>query len=150
MRDGSEAIIFERERLLAEAMKHVAAELRLVDISILARYVALEQHGNIDDLVASSAELYFKPGTLRYGLRAEMDLRWGNTPAVALDLEFCHADVTVFFRLTLAAISAAVEIQALSVAGPSRDLAENTERLRRALDDARRVRQVAGEADIER
>jgi hypothetical protein len=147
MRDGLDPTIVERERLLAEAVKHVAAELRLVDVSILARYIAQEQHGNIDDLVASSAELFFKPGTLRYGLRADIDLRWGNSPAVVLDLEFCHGDVTVFFCLTLAAVKAAVDIHAVTIENASDDPAENTERLRRALAEARLLRHRVGDAE---
>jgi hypothetical protein len=148
MRDVMDATIGEREKLLAEAVQHVAAELRLVDVSILARYIAQERHGNIDDLVASSSELFFKPGTLRYGLRADIDLSWGGSPTVAFDLEFCHGDVTVFFCLTLAALKASVDIHAVSLANPSEVPAENTERLRRALADARVVRHRVG-GDVE-
>ncbi|KAA2234699.1 hypothetical protein [Salinarimonas soli] len=143
-----DATIGEREKLLAEAVQHVAAELRLVDVSILARYIAQEKHGNIDDLVASSAELFFKPGTLRYGLRAEIDLRWGGSPAVAFDLEFCHEDVTVFFCLTLAALKASVAIHAVTIASPAASPPENTERLRHALQDARLLKHRAGGADV--
>ncbi len=148
MRDRSTATIREREQLLADAIKHVAGELRLVDVSILVRYVSQEQHGNLDDLVASSAELFFKPGTLRYGLRAELDLQWGIAPCISLDLEFCHQDVTVFFCLTLGSVTASVEVHAITISGASESAEENTERLRAALRDARLVRQHA--RDVER
>ena len=127
----------EREKILADAVQGVAAELRLVDLAILARYVHAEQHGNIDDLVASSAELYFEPGTLRYGLRADVDLRWGGMPAVSLDLEFAHGEVTVFFNLILGSLNAGIDIQAVTFDGPPRAPQENTRRLAEALADAR-------------
>lgn len=127
----------ERERLLADALQRVAAELRLVDLAILTRYVHAEQHGNIEDLVDSCTELYFKPGTLRYGLRADVDLRWGGMPAISLDLEFTHRDVTIFFNLLLGALNAGVDVQAITFDGPPRSPQENTRRLADALADAR-------------
>lgn len=147
MREGSNATIGERERILAEAIAPVAAEIRLVDVSILARDIAQGKHGNIDDLVASSTELYFKPGTLRYGLRADVDLRWGTAPAVSLDLEFVHREVTVFFCLTLGSVKAAIDIHAVTVAGAAASPAENTERLRAALQDARLVRHPVSDVE---
>lgn len=134
---GKRPSLKERERLLADAVQCVAAELRLVDLAILARYVHAEQHGNIDDLVASSAELYFKPGTLRYGLRADVDLRWGGMPAISLDLEFQHMDVTIFFNLLLGSLNAGIDVQAITFDGPPRSPQENTRRLADALADAR-------------
>ncbi|WP_245259106.1 hypothetical protein [Salinarimonas rosea] len=137
----------EREKILADAIQGVAAELRLVDLAVLARYVHAEQHGNIDDLVASSTELFFKPGTLRYGLRADVDLRWGGTPAVSLDLEFAHQDVTVFFNLVLGSLNAGVDIQAVTFDGPPRSPQDNTRRLAEALADARIAPWAAGAAN---
>lgn len=136
-RKGKSLSIREREKILAEAIQGVAAELRLVDLAILARYVVGEQHGNIDDLVASSTELHFKPGTLRYALRAEVDLRWGGMPAVSLDMEFIHRDVNVFFNLVLGSLNGGVDVQAITFEGPPRSPAENTRRLAEALADAR-------------
>ena len=67
-----------REKAIAEGVKDVAAELRLIDIVNLVVYIQLEKHGNLDDLVASSVELYFKPDTLRYGWRAAVDTDLGS------------------------------------------------------------------------
>lgn len=146
-RKGKSLSIREREMILAEAIQGVAAELRLVDLSILTRYVIAEQHGNIDDLVSSSTELFFKPGTLRYGLQADVDLRWGGTPAVSLDMEFQHQDVTVFFNLVLGSLSAAVDVQAITFEGPPRSPTENTRRLAEALAAARLAPTTAGGGD---
>lgn len=136
-RKGAGPGLKEREKIIADAVQGVAAELRLVDLAILARYVHAEQHGNIDDLVASSTELHFKPGTLRYGLRADVDLHWGGMPAVSLDLEFTHQDVSAFFNLILGSLNAGIDVQAITFDGPPRSPAENTRRLQEALADAR-------------
>ena len=77
------------ERALAESMADVATELRLVNASDLVRYVQCERCAHIEDLVNSSAELYFKPGALRYGWTADLELVWDAPPIVSLDMEFC-------------------------------------------------------------
>jgi len=129
--------LLERERMLGDALKCVAAELRLVDLPVLVRFIHLEQHANIADLVSSSSELFFLEGTLKYGSRAEVDLKWGAMPNVVLDLEFTNMGVHVFFALTLKAFHACVDIHAITFDGPARSPQENTALLRAALNDAR-------------
>jgi hypothetical protein len=98
------------ERILADAIVDVATELRLADPTEFALMIRGEQEANIADIVNSSSELFFKTGALRYGLAAKFDLRWESTPIVRLDMEFRHEAVTVFFRLTIGAARAGVEI----------------------------------------
>ena len=57
----------QREKVLADGIKEVASELRLIDATDLVAFIRTEQFGNIGALVSSSAELYFRPGTLRFG-----------------------------------------------------------------------------------
>ncbi len=129
--------LLEREKIIGDAVKSVAAELRLVDLDILARFIYLEQHANIADLVASSCELFFKENTLFYGARADIELKWGEIPDVVLDLEFHHQGVQVFFALSLRPLVAAVDVHAITFDGDSRTPGENTARLMAALEDAR-------------
>jgi len=129
--------VLAREKALADGIKEVAAELRLIDIVNLAVFVHLEKHGNIDDLVSSSAELYFKPDTLRYGWASQVDLTWGGPARVYLDMEFRHMGVTVFFSLMLGALTASVDIHSISFDMSSDDPEENTSRLIDAIADAR-------------
>lgn len=118
-----------REKAIADGVKDVAAELRLIDIVNLVVYIQLEKHGNLDDLVASSVELYFKPDTLRYGWRAAVDTDWSGPASVTLDMEFQNKGVTVFFSLILGPLKAGIEIHYFAVAGSSGDPEENTGRL---------------------
>ena len=129
--------VLAREKALADGVKEVAAELRLIDVVNLVVFVNLEKHGNIDDLVNSSAELYFKPDTLRYGWASHVDLNWGGPAKIYLDMEFRHRGVTVFFSLMLGALTASVDIHSISFDVSSDDPEENTNRLIAALADAR-------------
>jgi hypothetical protein len=116
------------------------------------RYVYLEQHANLADLVASSSELFFLEGALTYGSRAEVFAKWGSAPSVVLDLEFSHMGVQAYFGLTLKAFNACVDLHAISFeSGAERTPAANTQLLREALEDARLppCRPLAGKAVVQ-
>jgi hypothetical protein len=125
------------ERILADAMVDVATELRLSDPLEFLVMIRGNQEANIADLVNSSSELFFTSGALRYGLAALCDLRWEATPSVRLDMEFRHAGVTVFFRLTIGRAHAGVEIIRVMIdAGDDLDAQSATARMSQALWDA--------------
>lgn len=126
----------EREKALALGMTEVASELRLVDAVDYVAFIRTEQFGNLSALVNSSTELYYKPGTICFGLSGDIDLKWGGVPAVMLDMEFHHENVNVYFRLMLEALHAGVEINYISFDGGSADPEENTRRLIGALERA--------------
>jgi hypothetical protein len=137
----------ERERALAEGMKEVASELRLVDPADFVAFIRTDQYGNIRNLVNSSTEMFFKPGTIQFGLSGEADLEWSSCPRISLDMEFHHYNVAAYFRLILESLEAGIEISYVSFEGGSSDPDANTERLVEAIADARlpakRTRQAA-------
>lgn len=122
------------EELFAQALRGFIAELCLLDGGVLIGWIRGQRHGNIADLVASSAELFFKDSVLTYADGADVSLDWGNSMQVVLDLEFATEPVTVFFKLVLDDLFAGVAIQ--------RIVAENTAAIgldgfASALDQAR-------------
>jgi len=127
----------EIEKALAEAARGLAAELRLTDIVDLITFIRTENHPNLSDLVNSSAELYFKPGTLAYGWAADVELRWTSAPIVRFDLEFRHRDVTAFFDLILEPRLAGIELKHVAYEAAGDDRAGNARRLLDAVADAR-------------
>jgi hypothetical protein len=127
----------EREKALAEGIKEVASELRLVDAADYVAFIRTEQFANVANLVNSSTELYFKPETLTFGLSGDIDLQWGRPPTVSLDMEFHHMQVNVYFRLLLQALHAGVEIDYITFDQGSADPDENTQRLINAIASAR-------------
>lgn len=128
---------YEREKALAEGVRELASDLRLVEPVDFIDFVRSERFANIANLVASSAELFFKPGTIAFGYSGDIDLHWDQTPTVALDMEFRHRHVSVYFRLVLEARQAGVEITHIAFDEASDEPDENTRRLVAAISDAR-------------
>ncbi len=104
----------EIERTLGAALREFASELRLADAADFAAFIRIGHMPNLQSLVQSSAELYFKPGTLELAEPGELDLNWSQPPLVTLPMKFRNAGVRVYFRLRLAAASAAVEVESIA------------------------------------
>lgn len=126
-----------REVIVADAIKEVVSELRMVEVGDYIAYIRLERFASVADLVDSAAELYFVPGTLRLGHGGEAHVSWDETPRIVLDLELRPDGVTVYFALTLTAEHAAVDVNYVSFDKPSADPLENNEFLKTALERSR-------------
>lgn len=127
----------ERERILADGIQPVIAELRLVDVVDYIAFLRMDRLGNVEDIVTSSAQLYLKPATLRFGNEGDVRLTWGGAPAIDLAMEFHHLDVTVHFRLELTAVNASVSITFIAFEETDAGPEANTEQLREAVAAAR-------------
>jgi hypothetical protein len=125
----------EVERLLGTALSGFASELRLFDAADLAAFIRLGQFANLRSLVASAAELYFKPGTLDLAELGDADLDWFRPPIIALALIFAQSGVRVSFTLRLAALTASIEVSA--AAADCASAAELPAQVGRALAEAR-------------
>ncbi|KQP10764.1 hypothetical protein ASF28_06600 [Methylobacterium sp. Leaf99] len=108
---GTEDVLAAAERVFATAIRDFIAELCLLDGGILIGWVQGGRHGNIADLVASSAEPFFKEATIAYADGADVRFDWGRSLTVVLDMEFVTAPVTVFFKLVLDGVYVGVAIQ---------------------------------------
>ena len=126
----------EREKLVADVLRPVASELRLIDAADLISLLKFECFGAVADLVSSAAELYFLPGTVTLGIGGDYWLEWESTPRIVLDLELRPEKVTVYTRLTLEHDSASVEISHIAFEEPSNDPDMNTLVLAEALAQA--------------
>jgi hypothetical protein len=148
MQKQGKSYTLEREKALADGIKEVASELRLIDAVDFIAYIRTERFANISNLVGSSAELYFKPETLKFGSGGDINLQWGSVPSICLDMEFHNNRVKVYFRLLLEALHAGIEIDYITFDDASSDPDENTRRLVDAIAAARLAlpRQEAGRA----
>lgn len=126
-----------REIIVANALREVVSELRMVDIADYIAFIRMERLGSIADIVESAAELYFMPGTVRMGHGCEALVTWADPPRVLLDLELHPRGATVFLHLTLCDESAGLAVNYVSFENPSNDPEENSRRLGDALEDAR-------------
>jgi hypothetical protein len=136
-----------REVMIADAIREVVSELRMVDIADYIAFIRMERFGNISDLIDSAAELYFMPGTLRLGHGGEAHVAWAGDPKIVLDLELRPQGVTVYFSLTMTAEHATVEVNYVNFDQPDADPIANTLRLEDALSAARIRKTVLPQAE---
>jgi hypothetical protein len=138
--DGNLAgALCKHEEMLADVVRSLACELRLIEVGDLINYIQNQSFANLQDLVNSSAELYFRSGTLQFGWGANVFTTWANPPAISVDLEFRNLGVTVFFALMLKSDSAAVSIHDICFDVPGQGRPRKTDLLALALSDARLV-----------
>ena len=126
-----------REVIVADAIKEVVGELRLVDVADYIAFIRLEHFSTVSDIVDSAAELYFMPGALKLGHGGEAHATWTETPRIVLDLELRPGGVTVYFALSLSAHSASVEVNYVAFDQPDPNPQANTAFLAAALERAR-------------
>lgn len=101
------------EEILACNIKDVIADFCLTDADIIRSYVSKQLHGNMNEILSSSAELFFKGDTLSYARVADISTALGHPPCVVLDMEFTHDTVNVYFKLVLGEFSVGVHINRL-------------------------------------
>lgn len=133
-RDSHEELL---ARAAGRAFEPLGAELRLVDPGHFIAYIHDENLANIQDIVESSAELFFKPGTIAFGWGAAYELEWNSKPAVTLDMEFRHHHVWLVFKLILRAARADVKIEHFSTGESSCEAGQSAAALAKALASAR-------------
>ena len=85
-----------------------------------------ERHGDLADLVASAAEMYFLPGTVKLGIGGDYYLDWGGQPRVVLDLEIRPKKVTIYARLVLEQDCGGIEINHIDFEEPLENPDDNT------------------------
>ncbi len=132
----NDQLIF-RERILGEAVESLAAELRLIDVANFIAYIHGEAFANLQDILNSSIELFFKPNTLAYGGSADCEVDWNTSPTIILDMEFRNQSVWVVFKLILRALETSVSIEYISFGKPTASSEQDTRQLIEALADAR-------------
>ena len=99
------------EEVLACNIKDVIADFCLADAEIIRFYASNQLHGNMDEMLTSSAELYFKNETLSYGHVANVCATQDEAGCVVLDMEFMHDIVSVFFQIIFGDRYIGVKIQ---------------------------------------
>jgi hypothetical protein len=124
-------------RALTRAVEPFAAELRLVDAKDFVAYIHEDKLANIQDIVNSSAELFFKPGTLSFGWGADVEIDWNSAPTVALDMELRHRSVWLVFKLILRALQTEVIVEHVTLRKPAGSSSQDLELLLETINDAR-------------
>jgi hypothetical protein len=105
----------EYEKILGDSLAEVASELRLVELSDFVAFIRSGRTGNLECIVDSSAELFFRPGTLRLGSSSDVVLDWGIPPVVKLGMEFHNHDVSIYFHLILESDKVGLRIDFMNI-----------------------------------
>ncbi len=127
----------EREAIVAEAIREVVSELRMIDVGDYVAFIRMGRLANVSDLVDSAAERFFMPGTLRLGHGGEAHLEWTGEPKIVLDLELRPPGATVYFTLAMLADQARVDVNYVAFDSSDASPAENTAFLAAAIEGAR-------------
>jgi len=135
--DPMSELLSTREALISDAIRSFVAEMGLVDPADLIAYIRLERYANLNDVIDSSLEMHFKPGTFKFGYGAECHVDWAADIKISLDMEFCHQDVNAQFRLLLDGKDGGVELDQVIFTDHAGDIATNTNALKKALKDSR-------------
>lgn len=130
--------IHTRERVLAECVEGLAADIRLIELPDLVVYLQTGQFASVGALVQASLELSFKPDTMIFAYSGDVQLGWAHQPQIALDLEFHDQGVHIYFRLIVRAEASDVEILQMYFDNSSGSPDVNTLRMGEALLRARR------------
>lgn len=131
-----------REIIVADAIKEVVKELRMVDVADYIAFIRLEHFACISDIVDSAAELFFMPGALKLGHGGEAQVGWAEPPRIVLDLELRPRGAVVYFALAMSESSASVAVNYVAFDAPDGDPEANTAFLARAIDQSR-IRRTA-------
>ncbi|MGE0500342.1 MAG: hypothetical protein AB7I79_01670 [Rhizobiaceae bacterium] len=126
-----------REKIVADAIREVVSELRMVDVADYIAFIRMERFATIGDLVQSAAERYLQPGTLALGHGGDAHVGWAETPRIVLDLELKPRGATVYFALSMSAETAGIKVNYVSFDEPQTDPEVNTEYLKAALAGSR-------------
>lgn len=129
--------VFSYEKLLADSLRGFLSELCLINAGIFITYIEEDKGENINDIVASSAELSLKPGLLRYGRHATVESAWGFPPEVSIDLELHHASLAAFFKVVFEAQAVAVQLDGILFREALGEPEENLRRFAEALAESR-------------
>ena len=123
--------------ILADGLDDVVDDLHTIDPVDLVSFIRFVSFTAIEDLLQSSAELFFKEGTLTFGWTALVDMTWDRAPGITLGLEFRNRAVSVFFNLSLRAFEPSVTIDGVHFDPTCHDPSARLRRLADAVADAR-------------
>ncbi|MGN6550204.1 MAG: hypothetical protein ACTHJ3_09960 [Pararhizobium sp.] len=124
------------EEIIANAVRPVASELRLIEAGDLISLLRFERHAELADLVASASELYYLPGTVVLGSGGDYHLEWRGEPKIALDLELRPKGLVAYLRLFLQDETGGIEINHIEFDRPVSDPEEVAAVLAECLKNA--------------
>lgn len=125
------------ERALAQCLREFVGELFYTNAGVIIGYIHAQQEQNIDDIVASSAELSLRPGFLHYTHHANIVEEWATPPVVTLEMELQHTELTTYFRIEFDGKGIGITIEGIIFKEPVASIEDSFLRFQHVLDDCR-------------
>jgi hypothetical protein len=128
------------EGLLAASIADLTTEFRNHDVADLVALIRLDRTATLQSLLDGECELFFKPGTMQFGGHAEAIVDWRAPRSVRLAMSFRSHGVELYYRLTLEACDAHVQLDLIRFEPPEASPDGRCRRLALALGAARAYR----------
>jgi len=125
------------ESLLADSISGLTTEFRNHDVADLLALIRLDRMATLQSLLDGECELFFKPGTMQFSGHAEAIVGWRAPPSVRLAMSFRSHGIELYYRLTLEAADAHVQLDLIRFEPPEASAARRYQRLAQALGAAR-------------
>jgi hypothetical protein len=125
------------EALLAESIADLTTEFRNHDAADLLALIRLDRMATLQSLLDGECELFFKPGTMQFSGHAEAMVGWRAPPSVRLAMSFRSPGIELYYRLTLEASDAHVQLDLIRFEPPETSPEGRCRRLALALGAAR-------------
>ena len=127
------------EAILADNIADLTTEFRNYDAADLIALIRLERMATLRSLLDGECEMLFKPETMRFGEHAEVVIDWDAPPSIRLAMVFRSHGIELYYRLTLEAADANVEIDLIRFEQPEPSALSRGVRLQQALAESRTV-----------
>jgi hypothetical protein len=125
------------EGLLAASIAELTTEFRNHDVADLVALIRLERIATLQSLLDGECEMFFKPSTMQFGGHAEALVGWRAPPSVRLAMSFRGDGIELYYRLTLEASDAHVQLDLIRFEPPEASPDVRCRRLALALGAAR-------------
>ena len=137
------------EALLAASISELTTEFRNHEVADLVALIRLDRMATLQSLLDGECEMYFKPGTMRFGGHGEALVGWGAPPSVKLAMSFHGPGVELYYRLTLEASDAHVQLDLIRFDPPEPAPDARRRRLAQALGSARAERRTRVDGQLQ-
>lgn len=137
------------EALLAESISDLTTEFRNHDVADLVALIRLDRMATLQSLLDGECEMYFKPGTMQFGSHGEALVGWSAPPSVRLAMSFRGQGVELYYRLTLEAFDAHVQLDLIRFEPPESSPEARRRRLAHALTSARAERRTEADGQLQ-
>lgn len=125
------------EAILADHIGGLTTEFRNYEAADLIALIRLDRMATLQSLLDGECDMHFKPQTMRFSGHAEVVIGWSGPPSIRLAMVFRHHGIELYYRLTLEAADAKVEIDLIRFGQAEAGPLNRSARLERALADAR-------------